>query len=362
MNYKIFIEYENSLLNNLSKSLYDLFLENNYDVILLDNTITFNEKEKIIKESNNKNIIISNKINDNNTFEIVYSLLNTNELALSINNILSNYYTISKYYQRRDTTNTNLDYYKILRNINNNESIIIFYPPNVVNNLSINNYIYEGITNYLNEQNIYIVKSGDNLYSISKKYNVSIDELKEINNIINNNLSIGQKLFIPSNMKQENEQQNDSTNTYIVKSGDSLYAIAKRFNTSVDEIKKLNNLTSNNLSINQKLFIPNNNEQSSNYNTYIVKSGDNLYAIAKKFNTSIDEIKKLNNLTSNNLSINQKLFIPSYNEQSNTTYTVKLGDSLYSIAKKYNTSVDEIKRINNLNSNLLSINQKLIIP
>ena len=309
MNYKIFIEYENALLNNLSKALYDLFLENNYDVTLLDNTITFTEKENIIKGSNKKNIIISNKVNDNNTLEIVYSLRDTNEMAISLNNILSNILTVSKYYQRRDGTITNLDYYKILRNIKNNQGIIIFYPQNSVNNLNIANYIYRGITNYLNEQNIYTVQSGDTIYSIARKFNVTVNDLKDINNLTSNNLSIGQKLFIPDIIINEETPSEEipGTNTYIVKSGDSLYAIARNFNTTVDDIKKINNLTSNNLSIGQMLIIPStSNEKTS----YTVKSGDSLYSIARNFNTTVDDIKKANNLTSNNLSIGQILIIP----------------------------------------------------
>lgn len=69
-------------------------------------------------------------------------------------------------------------------------------------------------------------------------------------------------------------------------------------------------------------------------------------------------MKSLNNLTSNILSINQKLLIPSTKAN---TYTVKKGDNLYSIARNYNTTVDEIKRKNNLTSNILSIGQVLKI-
>ncbi len=139
--------------------------------------------------------------------------------------------------------------------------------------------------------------------------------------------------------------------------GDSLYALAQKFKTTVDEIKRLNNLASNTLSIGQKLFIPSNEPKETSKDYYLVQSGDSLYAIAKKFNTTVDEIKRLNNLTSNTLSIGQKLFIPSNNE----IYTVIKGDSLYAIAKKFNTTVDEIKKLNNLKSNTLTIGQKLII-
>ena len=82
-----------------------------------------------------------------------------------------------------------------------------------------------------------------------------------------------------------------------------------------------------------------------------------MYSIANAYNTSVNELKKYNNLTSNLLSIGQVLKIPT----GTTTYVVKKGDSLYSIANKYNTTVENIKNKNNLTSNLLSIGQVLII-
>ena len=79
----------------------------------------------------------------------------------------------------------------------------------------------------------------------------------------------------------------------------------------------------------------------------------------------MDDIKKINNKLNNNLSIGEILVIPSNTTSENintTTYTVKYGDTLYSIAKKYNTSVSDIKNLNNLSTNILSIGQKLILP
>ena len=93
---------------------------------------------------------------------------------------------------------------------------------------------------------------------------------------------------------------------YTVVAGDSLYAIANKFGITVNEIKALNNLTSDILSIGQKLKIP----SKENYLTYTVKSGDNLYSIARNFNTTVSDIQALNNLTTSNLSIGQKLLIP----------------------------------------------------
>ena len=203
-------------------------------------------------------------------------------------------------------------------------------------------------------ENYYRVQSGDTLWGIARKFGITVDELKKANNLTSNALSIGQLLYIPREETKEVE-----TEVYTVKSGDTLYGIARKYNLSVEELKKLNNLSSNNLSIGQKLIVS--SSLSEQENTYTVMKGDTLYGIANKFGVSVDAIKKLNNLTSNTLSIGKVLRIPD-STNNKLTYTVKSGDTLYSIARTYNTTVDEIKRLNNLTSNTLSIGQTLILP
>ncbi|MBO5138745.1 MAG: LysM peptidoglycan-binding domain-containing protein, partial [Bacilli bacterium] len=208
----------------------------------------------------------------------------------------------------------------------------------------------------------YTVSKGDTLYSIARKFNTSVDSIKSLNNLTSNTLSIGQVIKIP--FTGDGTTSSNVTN-YTVSKGDTLYSIARKFNTSVDSIKSLNNLTSNTLSIGQVIKISSTGDgtTSSNVKNYTVSKGDTLYSIARKFNTSVDSIKSLNNLTSNTLSIGQIIKISSTGDgttSSNVTnYTVSKGDTLYSIAKKFNTSVDNIKSLNNLTNNTLSIGQTL---
>lgn len=221
---------------------------------------------------------------------------------------------------------------------------------------------------------MYTVKKGDSLYSVAKKYNTTVTDLINLNNLKSNNLAIGQVLRIPEMYTKEEEMNLPSYTNYIVKKGDNLYSIARDNNLSVDTIIKDNGLTNNNLSVGQILKIrtmigdiedecfgpdytpPEDNTPTINYT---VKKGDNLYNLAKTYNTTVSAITSLNNLNSNSLSIGQILKIPS--NSTNQTYTVKVGDSLYSIAKKYNTTVNAIKNKNNLTSNLLQVGQKLNI-
>lgn len=165
----------------------------------------------------------------------------------------------------------------------------------------------------------------------------------------------------------QDDSNNQLNNTYTVKSGDTLYKIATQNNTTVDILKELNNLSSNTLSIGQVLKLPSTEiiEIPSTTITYTIKLGDTLYSIAKKYDTTVDKIKQLNNLTSNTLSIGQQLQIPttSFIETPTTTvtYNVVPGDTLYSIARKFNTTVNNIKSLNNLSNNLLVVGQQLLI-
>ena len=223
---------------------------------------------------------------------------------------------------------------------------------------------------------MYIVVKGDSLYKIAQKYNTTVQAIIDLNYLKNTNLSVGQILRIPEMYTPEDQMVMPSYKNYTVKRGDSLYKIALENDISIDTIKKDNSLTSNTLRIGQVLrlrlpasqmvsveecfgedYIP----PSDNLVTYTVKKGDNLYNIARNYNTTVSAILNLNNLSSANLSIGQQLKIPTSSATNNTVYTVKKGDNLYDIAKKYNTTVDIIKRKNNLTSNLLQIGQKLNI-
>ena len=213
----------------------------------------------------------------------------------------------------------------------------------------------------------YTVKSGDSLWSIAKKYGISVDELKAANNLTSNVLQIGQKLNIPSLSGITTKPENYIN--YTVKSGDSLYSIASKNDLTVQELKNYNNLTSNVLQIGQILKIPVVSTEEvpiGKYSEYVVKSGDSLYSIGRKYGYTPQQLIDYNNLDSTILSVGQVLKIPTVSsdlEQTNyIEYTVKSGDNLYSIGRKYGVSPQELMNYNNLTSNLLSIGQTLKIP
>lgn len=144
---------------------------------------------------------------------------------------------------------------------------------------------------------------------------------------------------------------------YIVKSGDSLWLIANKFGTTVAAIKELNNLTSNTIYIGQSLKIP-----SSTTSVYTVKQGDSLWSIARNNNTTVAELKSLNNLTTDMIYVGQTLKLPTNRMLGSNFYIVKQGDSLWSIAKNFNTTIQHLKQSNSLTSDMIDVGQILKIP
>ena len=305
-------QYEKNILLNISKKLQTALEKLSINTELVretDVSLTDDERNSIINElKTNNDLIIQNRLSSDNEFDIIYPLRNSDNLPSFIaNNLQTNGITISNYYQRRLPSNTMLDYYSVIRNTIPNETIIIEYL-NEVDEETIE-IIARTIKDYINKKNIYTVKSGDSLYQIAKKYNTTTDELKKINNLSSNSLSIGQTLKIPQT--KEIIEELPKQKTYTVKLGDSLYQIAKKYNTTTDELKKINNLSNNSLNVGQILILPDiNTESTKEYITYTVQKGETLYQIAKKYNITVNEIKGLNNLTTNDLSIGQKLQIP----------------------------------------------------
>ena len=371
----------------ISKYMYDRFKELGVPVAITrdsDTTLSPTDRVNTIlnKFGNSSDVIlISNHVNSGGGegAEVIYALRNRDTLARRIlENIGAAGQETRKYYQRRLPSDTSKDYYFIHRNTGNLEPLIVEY--GFIDNTKDVEFLKENyeelaeavisaVANYIGVPytppegiitNTYIVQKGDTLYSIARKLNTTVEELKKLNNLTTNTLQIGQVLSIPTKEIYEGEE-----NVYIVQKGDTLYSIAAANNTTVDELKKANNLTSNILSTGQLLKIPSALLPES---TYIVKKGDSLYSIANKYNTTVDELKRINNLTSNILSIGQVLKLPSdkvsdvEKEENTINYTVQKGDSLYSIARKYSTTIDKIKDLNNLTTNLLSIGQVLLIP
>lgn len=386
---------EKDLTLQIARYMYDEFQRKGIPVTLIrstDETISPTDRVQRILAAygNNPNVVvISNHINAAGSgiqgaqgAEVIYALRNNSTLANNILTALGNAgQKVRKTYQRRLPSDTSKDYYFIHRNTGVTEPVIVEYgfidSPEDLSRIQ-NNYqkyvdaVVDAVIATKSGQTVpsvpqegtYVVKSGDSLWSIAQKYNMTVNELKALNGLTSNNLQVGQVL----NVGTTSNNTPNTGNTYTVKSGDSLWSIAQKYNTTVNELKSLNNLTSNDLTIGQVLKVPT-GTTSNEANTYTVKSGDSLWSIANKYGTTVANLRSLNNLTSDNLQVGQVLRVPSSEAGNNTggtgsgtTYTVKSGDSLWNIANKYGTSVNAIKNLNGLTGDALSIGQVLLIP
>ena len=188
------------------------------------------------------------------------------------------------------------------------------------------------------------------------------------------------KSGIDKEKMQEQMKQISDRSVHIVKKGETLSGIAKKYHVGVKQLRSWNNLKSDNLRIGQKLIVYSSGapmaqagnakpvERSTTQTTHVVKSGETLGKIAQKYKCSVTDLKKWNNLKTNTIKVGQKLKVyppesqtttSAQKAESNTVYTVKSGDNLSKIAKKYNVSVDYIRKKNNLKNDNLVVGQKL---
>lgn len=245
------------------------------------------------------------------------------------------------------------------------------------------------------QSGVYIVQSGDNLWNLSKKFGVSVEKILTDNRLTTANLMPGQRLIIQRDhdinkqihlekTKVVAPAKNTESSTHIVQSGDSLWKIAQKYGVTIESLMSLNQLQTDKLQIGQKIIVNSKIEKREPSDKpgdkisekpmmastiiYIVKNGDSLWKISKKYHTSIEKIKQDNHLTSDFLSVGQKLTIQLDDSTKNTDdkpvaiYTVKAGDTLKSLAYRFNVDLDLLMEINHLNRPMVIIGQKLLIP
>ena len=260
-------------------------------------------------------------------------------------------------------------------------------------NISVDNALVGAENKTKTKNQYYKVKRGDHLADIAKKYGVTMSNIKHWNNMRNNTIQLGRKLKIQTQQQVAEDQnpetlvaeikklsskdskiemtslkQNNISKEYIVQAGDNLFSIAKENKINVADLKLWNNLAgeANNVYSGDVLKISGDNfvkfetsEPKIKTNYYTVLKGDNLSEIAAKNNVSISDLKDWNNLKNSNVRLGEKLKIEmnqnfiavnskkeNLSKEKSKTYTVKRGDSLFSISLKHNTTVSEIKKLN----------------
>jgi peptidoglycan DL-endopeptidase LytF len=224
----------------------------------------------------------------------------------------------------------------------------------------------------------YHVSIGETLYGISKKFGITVDDIKRANQLSTDILKVDQLLIIPRAF-------------HTVGTGDYLTVLAKKYGTTVAGIKQANNLYSDATFIGQTLIIPmvmegapNNGQaqtgvqpppQKETASIHSVAAGDTVWGISSRYKIDVDTLRKANQLQSDMLQIGQTLIIPGTQtgetaasvpseppKTSGTEYTVAAGDTVWGISSRYKIDVDTLRKANQLQSDMLQIGQTLIIP
>ena len=246
----------------------------------------------------------------------------------------------------------------------------------------------------------YTVKSGDSVWKIAHEYGMSMNELVSLNGIKNNLIFPGQVIKVKSGAKAEtvlkseaggsknqNSASNGTSSTYTVKAGDSVWKISHEHGMSMDELKSLNGLKDNLIIPGQVLRVKgtssnakqttktSSKETAKSSATYVVKSGDSLWAVANKQGLTVAELKRINGLSSDTIYVGQKLKVTqkssvnaetyakttNVSDKSKKKYTVKSGDSLWRIAADNKTTVNNLKAVNHLASDTIYVGQTLYL-
>ena len=230
--------------------------------------------------------------------------------------------------------------------------------------------------------NYYKIKPGDSIGEIAELYHVSASNIRSWNGISGNKIIAGQTLKIYSNYSPSNQnhylgsttKSNNDYELYTIRKGDTIGKIAEIYHVSTSDIRGWNNLSGNTIIAGETLKIysksdsntkTNTNRKSGLYTYHTVERGETISEIAEQYQVSLSSIREWNNLPDNKIIAGDKLKIKKGSTISNNNksqyHLVTKGESLYSISKKYNISIQKIKKLNNLSGSRIKPGQKLRI-
>jgi LysM repeat protein len=166
----------------------------------------------------------------------------------------------------------------------------------------------------------HVVQVGETLFSIAKKYNVQVEGIKSLNKLPNNEIKVGMRLIINPNQPAIKPNEEAVVPGYHeVKQGETLYSIARSYNITLLELKALNELESDTIHVGEELIVvPLNGEKAKEEIVndspdepfyHLVKEKDTLYSLSRKYGVTPEEIRRLNNILDNNIPVGTKLRI-----------------------------------------------------
>ncbi len=213
----------------------------------------------------------------------------------------------------------------------------------------------------------HIVKRGDTLYDIARKYNTSVASLKSLNRLSRNTIRVGQKLKLYSGSYGDI----DGSGYHTVRRGETLSHIADKYRISVSRLKAINNMKNNMIYPGQKLMLSTSSGSSpSDKGTdyHIVKKGETLSHIADKYIIPVRKIKAINGISGTNIFPGQKIYLGTstsvktgVTKSGDNYHVIKRGETLSHVADRYLIPVAELKRLNNLKNDVVHPGQKIIL-
>ncbi|MYD31305.1 MAG: LysM peptidoglycan-binding domain-containing protein [Nitrospira sp. SB0661_bin_20] len=210
----------------------------------------------------------------------------------------------------------------------------------------------------------YRVRWGDSLSVIARRFGTSVRQLKHLNGLSGNVIRVGQRLRV----NRDAARAAGEATWYRVRRGDSLSVIARRFGTSVRQLKHLNGLSGNVIRVGQRLRVNRDAARAAGEATwYRVRRGDSLSVIARRFGTSVRQLKHFNGLSGNAIRAGQHLRVNRdamdagvvTKAGESTWYRVRRGDNLSVIAHRFGTNVRQLKHLNDLSGNVIRVGQRL---
>lgn len=206
----------------------------------------------------------------------------------------------------------------------------------------------------------YRVSRGDSLSAIAYRFDTTVAKLRLLNGLNSSVIHPGDKLLLPSSASAGTAAGPPARMTHTVRGGETLWSIAQNFDTSVAKLRRWNDLGNNMIYPGQNLLVP--AGQSTQKLAYEVRSGDTLWSIANSFDVSVAQLRNWNNLSRGHVLMPGDVLSVRTNTTAHmVTYEVEQGDSLWSIASRFSVQVAEIKDWNGLADTVLHPGQELRI-
>ncbi len=245
------------------------------------------------------------------------------------------------------------------------------------------------------------VLENETLFSLAKKYNTTVEELRRLNNLKpSEGIQYNQRLIVPDSAIDDEPEDDweetavppvkeapkvvtttkeptyepkttysSATGSHTVSAGETLFSIAKRYGITVDELRSLNGFSSSDiLKSGQTILVSGTSKSSSStkgttsWGSHIVKKGETLFSISQYYEMSLAELRNLNGITGNNIMVGQRLKVSGTPEAVKTEYhLVKKGETLFSISQKYGVTVQQIRNWNNISGNNVVSGKRIIV-